>query len=110
MRAHAPQPALPRAIARLAALRAASPALQHGSYHQLGVQALWLAFLRDSPEQTVVVAVNADATPTTISVAVPPAFTSARDLLDPAGPVAIADGRLHLEVPPRWARVLELRR
>jgi glycosidase len=108
MRAHAPQPALPAVIARLAAVRAASPALQAGRYRQLDVQAGSLAFLREAPEQTVVVAVNADRAPKLLTLAVPGTFRQAHDLLDPGAPIALGDGTLRLEVPASWARVLAL--
>ena len=115
MRAHAPHPALPAAIARLAAVRAASPALQAGGYVQLGVQALWLAFLRDSPEQTVAVLVNGDRSPARIEVALPPPgsappFRRARDLLDVGAPIDLGGGALRADVPATWARILELQR
>lgn len=109
MRARAPHPALPAAIARLARLRTASPALCEGDYQQLAVQPLSLAFLRDSPEQTVAVVVSGASSATELEIAVPRRFRSARDLLDPADPIAIADGALRVRVPPCWARVLELR-
>lgn len=106
-----PHPELPGAIARLARLRATSPALRDGDYRQLGVQSLWLAFLRACPQQTVVVVVNATGAAIHVELTLPDAAgTTARDLLDPGPPVAIHGGRLRVEVPATWARVLEIGR
>ena len=111
--AAAPHPDLPKVIARLAAVRAASPALQYGEYHQLGVQSLWLAFLRSAPEQTVAVLVNGSSAPVQLDVVLPAGatgFRRARDLLDPSAPIALDRGTLRATVPATWARILELER
>lgn len=111
MRSTAPQPDLPSVIARLAAVRAASPALQAGDYRQLGVQSLWLAFLRSAPEQTVAVLVNGGSAPVQLELALPRGateFRRVRDLLDPGAPMALDRGTLRATVPPTWARIVEL--
>ncbi|TLN12920.1 alpha-amylase, partial [bacterium] len=54
----AAQPDLPAAIRRLAAVRAASPALRRGDYTELHVSAQQLAFLRSLPDEQVLVALN----------------------------------------------------
>ncbi len=109
MRVRAPHPDLPAAITRLAALRSATPALQDGRYIQLGVQALWLAFLRDAPHQRVVVVVNGGSTVISVELTIPePAVRAAHDLLEPGAPVVIHRNVLRVEVPAHWARVLAL--
>ena len=109
MRATAPHRDLPATIARLARVRTASPALQAGDYAQLGVGPLWLAFLRECPQQAVVVVVNAASATTSVKLALPArGHRRARDLLDPGYVVTIDHGALIAEIPPNWARVLEL--
>jgi glycosidase len=110
MRSGAPHPDLPRTIARLSRLRSGSPALREGGYRQLGVQALWLGFLRETPQQTVAVVVNGAGSATAVELALPDGFRTARDLLDPRDPIAIRDRVLRAEIPACWARVFELHR
>jgi glycosidase len=98
------EPALTGAIKRLARVRAGSAALRHGSYRELHVAAEQLAFVRDVPEETVVVAINAAAAAATVAVTAP------RDSvwLDPldGGTVVAEGGKLAIVIPPFWARIL----
>jgi cyclomaltodextrinase / maltogenic alpha-amylase / neopullulanase len=57
---------LEQAIRRFAALRTGLPALRRGEYCQLHVAHEQLAFARSTAEQTVIVALNAAATPVTL--------------------------------------------
>ena len=54
-----PHPDLPGVIGRLARIRRDSEALRYGHYHQLLVRSEQLAFARQTPEECVIVAVNA---------------------------------------------------
>jgi glycosidase len=105
----APEPELPRAIARLAAVRKSSPALQRGDYAQLYVSAEQLVFLRRLEGESVVMAVNAAAGPVRLEVSLPVRAGRAVDLLNPGDSFPVRDGRLVIDpLPPRWARILRL--
>jgi len=116
----APHPELAGAIARLARLRAATPALRHGDYRQLHVGHEQLAFLRSiqgggpgsggagdpAAPRSVIVAVNASADTARLEIPVPGGADPWQDLLNPPCSVSPSGGRLILDVPPRWGRVL----
>lgn len=106
----APRPDLPGFLARLAAIRKGSPALRHGEYDELLVRSEQLGFLRNSAEESTVVLLNAAATPSFIEVALPPEqrFTTAIDLLNPGEIFPIHSGRLSVQIPSNWARILQL--
>jgi cyclomaltodextrinase / maltogenic alpha-amylase / neopullulanase len=103
--AASPHPDLARVIAQLAGVRRASPALRRGDYAQLHVASRQLAFLRSGEGQSVVVAVNSDAKPATLSLDVP-GLADLTDLLAPNERFTVARGKLTVSVPPRWARML----
>jgi glycosidase len=106
----APHPDLAAAIARFARIRAGSRALRRGSYRQLHVAPEQLAFARQLEGETVVVAVNAAAAPATVDLPAPVRDgATLTDLLSPADRATAAGGRLRVEVPPRWARILATR-
>jgi glycosidase len=98
-------------VRRLAAVRRASPGLQEGDYLQLHVAARQIAFLRRSPRESVLVAVNAGPQPVSLACDVPgladgPVF----DLLEPGRTFIVAQGKIRVErVPARWARILSSR-
>ena len=103
----APHPDLARAIARFARVRHGSRALRHGSYRQLHVASEQLAFARRADGETVVVAVNAAAGPAKLDLPSPvPDGTTLTDRLSPSDTATATGGRLRVEVPPRWARIL----
>ena len=99
-------PALADAIERLAHIRAGSEALRHGGYRQLHVAAEQLAFAREAPGQTAIVALNAADQTATVSVKAPHEGRWV-DLLDGGAVMAVA-GKIAIEVPPFWARILVL--
>jgi glycosidase len=104
---NAPQPNLPAAIARLAALRRSTPALQQGDYIQLLVQPQQLVFRRTLEGSSVVVAVNASSEAADISVALAGSANAfLPDLLNIGESYEVKEGRLRVQVPPCWARVL----
>jgi cyclomaltodextrinase / maltogenic alpha-amylase / neopullulanase len=108
-------PGLAEVIARLAAVRAACPALRRGTYRELLVAPEQLAFAReiedgaaDGPGPwsggTAIVVLNAAEGPAQVTVPCP-VDGEWRDLLG-GGVVHGAGGRLHVEVPPSWGRIL----
>jgi len=102
---------LARAIARLARVRSASPALRRGDYRQLFVGPEQLAFERRYEGETVIVAVNASAKTADLQVpagasAGAPAASHLIDVLNDGKTYAAPGGRLRVDVPPGWARVL----
>ena len=106
-RTTAPQRDLPAAIARLARLRASSPALYRGNYRELYVSPDQFAFLRETGEERIIIALNASAEPARIEL---PAGTAAGTLCDTLNGETLAiDGASPiLNLPPRWGRVLLL--
>jgi glycosidase len=105
----APQPALPGFLARLAALRRASPALRRGDYRELQVRSEQLAFVRSCPEETVVVLLNAAPASVEVEVVLPGSgIASAVDLLNPGETFTVQSGKLHATIPPCWARILQV--
>jgi glycosidase len=95
-------------VKRLAGIRHGSPALQQGDYAQLHVAARQIAFLRRSPRESVLVAVNAGPRPVSLDCAVPlladgPLF----DLLEPERTFVVAVGKIRIEgIPAHGARIL----
>ena len=103
-----PHPDLAAAIQRLARLRRSLPALMHGDYSELAVAADQLAFSRATPAQTVIVAVNAADKPASLELRVPLADGWLYDRLNPGERFAVSAGRVRLELPSCWGRVLTL--
>jgi cyclomaltodextrinase len=100
---------LAAAIARLAKTRAASRALRRGGYRQLFVDAEQMAFERRFEGETAIVAVNAAPQPAALELPVPGEGSTASgftDALNGGERFQAVSGRLRLEVPSRWARVL----
>jgi cyclomaltodextrinase / maltogenic alpha-amylase / neopullulanase len=97
-------------LRRLIALRRSSEALRHGTYRQLVVAAEQLAFLRQTREEAVIVAVNA-ASEATMTLQLP-TFNHASlvDLLNPPVRFRVTDGSARIDVPACWARVLRVER
>jgi glycosidase len=96
-------PDLAAAIARLARIRQRHPALRRGRYRQLHVASEQFAFMRESPEEQILIAVNSSETPAVISL--PPLSSGTwRDLLDPDE--VLGSPRTDLLIPPCWGRIL----
>ncbi len=107
----APQLHLPQFIARLAALRAALPALRHGAYQQLFVSHEQLAFARFIAGQYVVVLSNAAEQPMAFDLQIPGNPAVAVDVLNGNKHYSIEKGYLHVDaVDARWGAILELGR
>jgi glycosidase len=100
----AAEPNLAREIARIAQLRRDVAALRHGSYHQLMVAAEQFGFARELEGERVVVLLNATAS--VAEVAVPGLADGPwRDAIN-GGQWTSNGGRLGLEIPASWGRVL----
>ncbi|MBN1284814.1 MAG: alpha-glucosidase C-terminal domain-containing protein [Anaerolineae bacterium] len=104
----APHPGLAPAIARLAQIRRRSDALRHGAYRQLYVAHRQLAFARDTPGESVIVAINAAGEPAAFDLPVPGGCELV-DWLNEGERCAVRGGRVRVEVPPAWARVMVAR-
>ncbi len=109
-----PHRELAAAIARLARVRSESRALRRGAYRPLFVGPEQFAFERRFEGETVLVAVNAAAQAAELVLPVAPGPPGAApasvpgfaDLLNGGERFQADGGRLRLEVPARWARVL----
>ncbi|MNR95572.1 Cyclomaltodextrinase [compost metagenome] len=92
---------LAAAIVRLSQIRSRHPALRHGTYRTLHVASEQFAFIRETPEESIVVAVNAASSPAELRL---PLLESGRwtDLLNPGeGPSGET-----LTISPSWGRIL----
>ena len=102
----APEPDLARTIGRLAALRAELPGLRRGSYRQLLVTPEQLGFVRELDGAQTVVLLNASDRPARVAVPVPGGLDDRWcDVLND-GVFTMAAGRLELDLPASWGRVL----
>lgn len=102
-------PDLPDAIRRLIDVRRRSEALRRGDYRQLAVAAERLAFLRQTPTETVAVVVNAAASPLTIALDLrEDGHARMVDLLNPPASYHVEGGRAQIDAPAQWARVLRV--
>ncbi len=104
-----PHPELAGTIARLAEIRHATPALRYGDYRQLSVNSQQFAFARQTPEEYIVVLLNAADTPAAFTVPVPE-HTGSRlvDLLNPGDTFPVRNGQAVINpVWPCWARILK---
>jgi cyclomaltodextrinase / maltogenic alpha-amylase / neopullulanase len=101
-----PQPHLPAALARLAALRQSLPALKLGDYQQVGVSHEQLIFARSIAGQTVYVAINAAEQPVEVQFDLFQPADSLQDKLNGGEPISVQNKHCRLTLPPYWARVL----
>jgi glycosidase len=102
-------PRLAGDISRLASLRGSLPALRHGDYRQLFVAPQQFAFARFTPQEYVVVLLNAASAPANFEVKVPANFSAVLDLLNDGEHFPVQQGLLKIEqVPAGWGRVLQL--
>jgi glycosidase len=97
-------PELAGAIARLARIRSASPALRRGDYRQLSVAHEQLAFARETAGEAVTVILNASGRPAPFALQAPHVDRLV-DLLN-GETLRVAGGRVSGEVPATWARIL----
>jgi len=99
-------------VRRLAAVRRASPGLQEGDYSQVHVAPRQIAFLRRSPQEWVLVLVNAGPRPISLDCEAPGLpDVQVVDLLEPDRRFTASHGKIRVEnVPARWARILSAKR
>jgi len=104
-----PHPDMPNLIARLAALRAASPALQDGCYQQVHVAHQQLAFLRQSADETILVILNSADKAISLTLNVPGIEGTAVDILNDGENYRIINGRLELpDLSACWGKILRV--
>ncbi|MBN1428585.1 MAG: alpha-glucosidase C-terminal domain-containing protein [Anaerolineae bacterium] len=104
---NSPQPDLAPTIARLAQIRKDNSALRYGGYRQLHGASQQFAFMRQSTEQTMVVAVNAANQPASIDVSIPTQANRLIDVLNSGETFPIEQGEAHIDqVWPHWGRIL----
>lgn len=104
-----PQPHLPKTIARLAALRAAQPALSRGAYQQLFVSAEQLAFARFIDEDYLVVLLNSSDIPASFNLELPMSANKVIDLLHNNEIFTVEGNLLRIpQVPAYWGRILKV--
>jgi glycosidase len=94
-------------IRRLAQVRAELPALRYGDYRQAHVAHEQLAFARQTPEQTVIVAVNAAEGPARFEIDVPlQGEGQLVDRLHPGEHFAYRHGKAMIGIAPHGSRIL----
>ncbi|MGC4189873.1 MAG: alpha-amylase family glycosyl hydrolase [Thermomicrobiales bacterium] len=94
-------------IARLAEVRAGSPALLDGDYAEAFVKSAQFAYLRRAERQAALVALNVANDPVTIQVAADlPDGTPLTDALDATVSATVHEGAVTLELPARTVRIL----
>jgi len=102
-----PAPDLEGWIARLAAVRAAHPALLDGDYTQAFVASAQLAYQRQTAGETALVALNVAHEPATIRAEVGlPEGATLVDALDPTIGATVHEGVVRLDLPARTVRIL----
>jgi cyclomaltodextrinase / maltogenic alpha-amylase / neopullulanase len=102
-----PHPDLAEVIRKLAAIRHRSTALRHGDYQSLLVDHQQLAFIRQSTDEVIVVALNSEPQQVTLKLCVPNNFQAYQDLLDPGEIIPVVDSQLNLDLPASWGRLLK---
>lgn len=110
LREASPQPELPAALARLASIRLDTSALRHGDYTEIFVASEQFAFSRNTPDESIIVLLNAAPTDSPFDIPVSlPNGTRLVDLLNPADEFRVENGRLRVaKVHPCWGRILQV--
>jgi glycosidase len=101
-----PERELPEAIRRLAALRAAHPALRRGSYRQVHVAAEQLVFLREYDGERLLVVLDYGKTPQRLELPVADLGGGVWQDLENGVRPTVTNGHLSVETCPGWCRVL----
>lgn len=106
---HAPQANLAGTVARLAAIRRNSPALNEGSYSQLRVESKQFAFLRQQDGESIVAAFNSANEAVQFELKnLPVDGGRLEDLLNPGETFEVRQGKVSLLIPPAWGRLMRL--
>lgn len=105
----ASQPELAATLARFARLRHQHPALKRGDYRQLHVSSEQFAFMRELPEERLVVALNASDQPAEITLSLGErGATQLTDMLNSGERFEVRGGSVTVPLHPNWARILRL--
>lgn len=110
MRYESPHPDLIRAIQSFAQVRAQLPSLRYGNYNQVFVDHEQLVFSRQFKEECVVVAVNASSEAKTLTLEL--SGHHQKELIDHLNSdekFLIEEGRVKIDIPSCWARVMVLK-
>ena len=104
----APHPKLEQTISKLSDIRLNSAALKFGDYQQLYLTHQQFAFARRTPDDFVIVVLNASEEAVSLKLAVPDInSTQLCDLLNPGECFSISKGIVQIDpVWPNWARIL----
>lgn len=103
----APQPKLVELIHGLGDIRHNSPALRYGDYQPLLVEHRQFAFMRQTPEETIVVALNSASEPVSIELKVPNGEGSFVDLIEPGEPCFPQEDQLLVTLPAVRGKILK---
>lgn len=102
-------PHLPKDIARLARFRQNHPALSEGNYTQLHVDNELLIFMREYEKECLIVAINGSHDSRYVEFEIPLADRTLHDCLnDKNYSRLVQKGKLSLEIPGNWGRVMSL--
>jgi cyclomaltodextrinase / maltogenic alpha-amylase / neopullulanase len=105
-----PQPDLVKAIAGFARIRLTTASLTYGDYRQLYVSSEQFAFARCTQDECVLVVVNDNGKTSEIELAGPNGFGDKwEDLLNSGEIFKAGGGKLKVNTPPFWARILKAR-
>lgn len=104
----AAHPNLQAVIAKFSRLRHTLPALRHGEYRQIHVASEQFAFLRSHHGQHIIVVVNANHQPATVSLPLPIPGQRLKDLLNDGQEFAIHHRQVSLEIPACRGRILQV--
>ncbi|MBW6467442.1 MAG: alpha-glucosidase C-terminal domain-containing protein, partial [Brevefilum sp.] len=104
-----PHPDLAPFIRQLGQIRQHSPALRHGDFTLMHVNHQQLVFRRQTGEETVLVALNSADHPVTLELNLPESGAAFVDVLEPGATFAVDGGKLQLNLPPSWGRILAIR-
>ncbi|HEY9765524.1 MAG TPA: alpha-amylase family glycosyl hydrolase, partial [Chroococcales cyanobacterium] len=105
-----PHPDLARAIARFSRIRRETPSLRQGDFKKILVRSEQFAFARQTEEETSLVLVNISKDPVRLELPLPGMKGSFRDRLNPEDSFLVEGGKLQLELPANWGRILVSRR
>ena len=95
------------AIKRFAGLRARLPALRTGGYRPLHTAAEQLVFARETADECAVAALNASDKPVQLELALgTKGWKTLRDELNQGQTFPVENGKVKLDLPAHWARVL----
>jgi len=103
------QPDLPDTLRRLADIRRRLDALRYGDYQQLFVAPEQLVFMRSIGAEQVIVAINASQENVSIDCRIPfDHEVRLIDCLNEESSFSSVNGKVHLELPANWGRIMRI--